>query len=57
MGDDVVVGIVGLIIIGCLCVVCSFLGYYSAKSDLTNKLCQQQQYDFCIEDKSWRLKD
>ena len=57
MDDDVLIGIVGLIIISLICIVCSMLGYSNAKVDLINTLCKQQQYDFCIEEKSWRLKD
>ena len=57
MDDEVVIGIVGLIIISLICIFCSILGYSNAKVDLINTLCKQQQYDFCIEEKNWRLKD
>ena len=55
--DDVIIGIVGLIVICLICIVCAFMGYYNAKSDLLDKLCNKQQYDFCLEEKNWRLKD
>lgn len=59
LADTIVAGIVCLLMI-ITCFICFGLGYTIGEDNLTQKLCAQQQYDFCevIEQKPiYKLKD
>ena len=53
--DEVILGIVAVLVVIALCYVCFVIGY-SISRDKLQTLCDKKQYDFCVEQKRWGIK-
>lgn len=53
--DEVVLGMVAVLVVIALCYVCFNIGY-SISKDKLQTLCDKKQYDFCVEQKQWEIK-